>query len=163
MTAYSIRAHLFALSNLYRRAQESELVPLVFNPVAALMDKPAIARKAIRGTPAFIAPEQALGGSDQDGRTGIYATGCVAYWLLTGALVFTADTAMGLLLHHWQTPPAAPSSRTGRSTDFYGRILGLADVGSGPLPVSTMAPSGQIGARRRRRAGSAILRVVPVA
>ena len=32
-----------------------------------------------------------------------------------------------------------------RSADFYGRILGLADVGSGPLPVSTKAPSGQIG------------------
>jgi hypothetical protein len=48
MTAYSIRAHLFALSNLYRRAQESELVPLAFNPVAALMDKPAIARKEAR-------------------------------------------------------------------------------------------------------------------
>ena len=48
MTAYSVRAHLFALSNLYRRAQESELVPLGYNPVAALMDKPAIARKEAR-------------------------------------------------------------------------------------------------------------------
>ena len=62
MTAYSIRAHLFALSNLYHRAQPRELVPLGFNPVTALMDKPAIARQAIRDTPAFIAPEQALGG-----------------------------------------------------------------------------------------------------
>jgi hypothetical protein len=48
MTAYSIHAHLFALSNLYRRAQQRELVPLGFNPVAALMDKPAIARKEAR-------------------------------------------------------------------------------------------------------------------
>jgi serine/threonine-protein kinase len=38
----------------------------------------------------------------------------VAYWLLTGELVFTADTAMGLLLHHARTPAAAPSSRTAR-------------------------------------------------
>ena len=43
---------------------------------------------AVQGTPAFIAPEQALGGSTLDGRVDIYATGCVAYWLLTGQLVF---------------------------------------------------------------------------
>ena len=64
------------------------------------------------GTPAFIAPEQALGGSAVDGRADIYATGCVAYWLLTGEFVFTADTTMGLLLQHAQSEPAAPSSRT---------------------------------------------------
>ena len=67
---------------------------------------------AIRGTPAFIAPEQAFGGVPLDGRADIYATGCVAYWLLTGTMVFTADTAMGLLLHHAQTLPEAPSSRS---------------------------------------------------
>jgi serine/threonine protein kinase len=51
-------------------------------------------RDLIQGTPAFIAPEQALGGADVDARADIYSTGCVAYWLLTGQLVFTADTAM---------------------------------------------------------------------
>jgi integrase len=45
MSAYSVRAHLFALSNLYRRARESELVPVGCNPVADLMEKPAIVRK----------------------------------------------------------------------------------------------------------------------
>jgi serine/threonine-protein kinase len=65
---------------------------------------------AVHGTPAFMAPEQALGGS-VDARTDIYATGCVAYWLLTGELVFTAETPMALLLHHAQTPPAVPSAR----------------------------------------------------
>jgi eukaryotic-like serine/threonine-protein kinase len=66
----------------------------------------------VQGTPAFIAPEQALGASDIDGRADIYATGCVAYWLLTGQLVFTAETPMALVLHHARTPPAAPSTRT---------------------------------------------------
>ena len=65
----------------------------------------------VRGTPAFIAPEQALG-RPVDGRADIYATGCVAYWLLTGQLVFTADTAMGVLLHHAHTEPVPPSART---------------------------------------------------
>jgi eukaryotic-like serine/threonine-protein kinase len=66
----------------------------------------------ITGTPAFIAPEQALGRLDLDGRADIYATGCVAYWLLTGELVFTGDTPMALLMHHAHTPPAPPSTRT---------------------------------------------------
>ena len=66
----------------------------------------------IHGTPAFMAPEQALGGDQLDGRADIYAVGCVAYWLLTGHLVFTADTPSALLLQHIQTPAPAPSIRT---------------------------------------------------
>jgi serine/threonine-protein kinase len=66
---------------------------------------------AIHGTPAFMAPEQALG-SKLDGRADIYATGCVAYWLLTGQNVFTADTSVGLLVQHSQAVPPPPSTRT---------------------------------------------------
>ena len=66
----------------------------------------------LQGTPAFIAPEQALGGVSIDGRADIYATGCVAYWLLTGQLVFTADTVMGTIMHHARTAPAPPSERS---------------------------------------------------
>jgi eukaryotic-like serine/threonine-protein kinase len=69
------------------------------------------AENAITGTPAFIAPEQAVGGV-VDGRADIYAVGCVAYWLLTGQFVFTADTPMGLILQHAQTQPVPPSRRT---------------------------------------------------
>jgi eukaryotic-like serine/threonine-protein kinase len=65
----------------------------------------------IQGTPAFMSPEQAVG-AEVDGRTDIYATGCVAYWLLTGKFVFTADTPMGLLMQHVQAQPAPPSART---------------------------------------------------
>ena len=66
----------------------------------------------IAGTPAFIAPEQALGRTDLDGRADLYALGCVAYWLLTGHLVFTAETPMALLMRHVQDPPTAPSARS---------------------------------------------------
>src|SRR4029453_9190399 len=65
----------------------------------------------LKGTPAFMAPEQAMR-RPLDGRADIYATGCGAYWLLTGQYVFTADNAMGLLLQHAQTPPVPPSGRT---------------------------------------------------
>lgn len=74
---------------------------------------PVLTREnAVHGTPAFIAPEQALGIPHLDGRVDIYATGCVAYWLLTGQLVFTADTSMGLIMHHIHTPPTPPSARS---------------------------------------------------
>ncbi|HEV7365019.1 MAG TPA: serine/threonine-protein kinase [Gemmatimonadales bacterium] len=74
---------------------------------------PALTREnVVHGTPAFIAPEQAMGRAEVDGRVDIYATGCVAYWLLTGQLVFTAPNSMGLLLHHVHTTPSAPSART---------------------------------------------------
>jgi serine/threonine-protein kinase len=66
---------------------------------------------ALHGTPAFMAPEQVMGEA-VDGRADIYATGCVAYWLLTGQLVFEAPTQMGLLMHHTRTPPTPPSSRS---------------------------------------------------
>jgi serine/threonine-protein kinase len=74
---------------------------------------PVLTRETtIHGTPAFMAPEQALGSADVDGRADIYAIGCVAYWLLTGQQVFAADTPMALLLHHVQTPATPPSART---------------------------------------------------
>ena len=58
-----------------------------------------------------MAPEQAMG-AELDGRADIYATGCVAYWLLTGTLVFTAETPMGILVQHAQSTPTPPSVRT---------------------------------------------------
>ena len=66
----------------------------------------------VQGTPAFIAPEQVLGGVRIDNRADIYGTGCLAYWLLTGQLVFTGDTPMQLLVQHAQAMPAPPSART---------------------------------------------------
>jgi eukaryotic-like serine/threonine-protein kinase len=66
---------------------------------------------ALHGTPAFMAPEQAMG-TEVDARADIYAVGCVAYWLLTGQFVFAAETPVGLLLQHAQAPAAPPSTRT---------------------------------------------------
>jgi serine/threonine-protein kinase len=67
----------------------------------------------IEGTPAFMAPEQ-VSGDPVDGRADIYATGCVAYWLLTGELVFTAENPVALVVQHIQSAPAPPSTRTDR-------------------------------------------------
>jgi eukaryotic-like serine/threonine-protein kinase len=64
------------------------------------------------GTPAFMPPEQVLGDKPIDGRSDIYAMGCLAYWLVTGQLVFTGRTAMDVMLQHTQTTPLPPSQRT---------------------------------------------------
>jgi len=63
------------------------------------------------GTPAYMAPEMALG-ELVDGRADIYALGCVAYYLLTGHLVFEAEKAFQMIAKHLQTPPVPPSQRT---------------------------------------------------
>jgi serine/threonine-protein kinase len=64
------------------------------------------------GTPAYMAPEAILGEADVDRRADVYALGCVAYYLLTGELVFEADTSMKMLMHHLNTPAVPPSQRT---------------------------------------------------
>jgi serine/threonine-protein kinase len=70
------------------------------------------AEHVVQGTPAFIAPEQVLGGFPVDHRVDIYGTGCLAYWLLTGQLVFIGDTPMKLIIQHAQAMPKPPSERT---------------------------------------------------
>jgi serine/threonine protein kinase len=64
------------------------------------------------GTPAYMAPEMALGQEDLDSRADLYALGCVAYWLLTGETVFTGETPMATLIAHVQSKPVPPSQRT---------------------------------------------------
>jgi serine/threonine-protein kinase len=63
------------------------------------------------GTPGFIAPEVVLG-KNIDARADIYAVGCVAYWLLTGRLVFEEKTSVATMLAHAHKEPVRPSRRT---------------------------------------------------
>jgi serine/threonine-protein kinase len=68
----------------------------------------------VTGTPAFMAPEVALGERSIDARVDLYGLGCVGYWLLTGERVFTGRTPVEVLLHHVKTPPVPPSERLGQ-------------------------------------------------
>ena len=69
------------------------------------------AEGVIMGTPAYMAPELALG-DDVDGRADLYALGCVAYYMLTGEQVFTGDTLLKVITQHIQAEPVPPSRRT---------------------------------------------------
>ena len=59
-----------------------------------------------------MAPEVILGDRVVDRRADVYAFGGVAYYLLTGQLVFEADTPMKMLLKHLHEQPIPPSQRT---------------------------------------------------
>ena len=64
------------------------------------------------GTPSYMAPEAALG-EKIDGRTDLYSLGCVAYWLLTGTVVFEATSVLQAVARHINDPVVPPSQRSG--------------------------------------------------
>ena len=75
-------------------------------------DRPqATVEGVIMGTPAYMAPEMAVG-DHVDGRADLYALGCVAYYLLTGEQVFAGDTVLKVITQHLQAEPVPPSQRT---------------------------------------------------
>jgi eukaryotic-like serine/threonine-protein kinase len=82
-------------------------------PAAGKIDEHSLATAAglTPGTPAYMAPEMAMAES-VDGRADIYALGCVAYYLLTGKLVFDGDTSLQVIVKHLQHDPIPPSRRT---------------------------------------------------
>jgi serine/threonine-protein kinase len=65
------------------------------------------------GTPAYMPPEFVTG-EPIDGRLDLYALGCVGYFMLTGKLVFEADTAIRMIGEHLRAEPVPPSIRSGR-------------------------------------------------
>ncbi len=71
------------------------------------------AQGKVRGTPAFMAPEQVLGDAKLDGRADLYALGCVGYYLLTGHPPFTERSRVDVLIAQVRDP-VAPLSEVKR-------------------------------------------------
>jgi len=63
------------------------------------------ASQNVLGTPAFLAPEMARSPALADGRADLYSLGCVLHWLLTGRLLFEAETAVAMVVAHLSQPP----------------------------------------------------------
>jgi serine/threonine-protein kinase len=84
---------------------------LVKSVLPANQDTMATAAGLTPGTPAYLAPEMALG-ETCDGRADLYALGCVAFYLLTGQLVFQASNGLQMITKHIQETPVPPSRRT---------------------------------------------------
>lgn len=56
------------------------------------------------GTPGYMSPEQASGSSEVDGRSDVYALGCVLYEMLTGEIPYPGDTPRAIIAKHLQAP-----------------------------------------------------------
>jgi serine/threonine protein kinase len=100
-----------------RRANETDIVKVLDFGMALDKHQGASQRLTqagfVSGTPSFMAPEQARA-LPVDGRSDIYALGCVAFFMLTGRNVFDHDAAMDQMLAHVDEKPVAPSERSQR-------------------------------------------------
>jgi tetratricopeptide (TPR) repeat protein/TolB-like protein len=122
------------------------------------------------GTPAYMAPEQALGDPDTDHRADLYAFGVMAYELIAGRLPFQGSTPSKLLAAHMggappdlsevrpDCPPAlaalvmsclakAPEARPGDATQVV-RVLDSITTSGGGTAAPAILRGGKVGLGR---------------
>jgi serine/threonine-protein kinase len=79
-------------------------------------DAPDASQAAVLvGTPLYLAPEAISAPGDVDARADLYALGCVAYQLLTGAPPFSGGTVIEVCGRHLHVKPDAPSTKLDRA------------------------------------------------
>jgi serine/threonine-protein kinase len=101
---------------LQDRGRQRDVVRVLDFGIAKLRDEDRRSQLAMTqagdmlGTPQYMAPEQ-IRAETIDGRTDIYALGCMLYEMVTGRLPFEAPTVMALLSKHLLETCVPPSQR----------------------------------------------------
>ncbi|MEE8390831.1 MAG: protein kinase [Anaerolineae bacterium] len=88
--------------------QEGQIILSDFGIARMVNTSTLTATGAMVGTPAYMAPEQGMG-QVGDERADIYSLGAVLYQLITGNLPFDADTPLGTVLKHINSPLTPPT------------------------------------------------------
>ncbi|MEU3374664.1 serine/threonine-protein kinase [Streptomyces sp. NPDC006660] len=115
------------------------------------------------GSPAYMAPEQAMGGAVGPG-TDLYALGVLLHEMLSGDVPFAGSTALGVLHRHLYEPPPAvrgvrpevpgsleglvlrllakdPQDRPGSAQEVYEVLAPLLPARGGPCPRGPLDPT----------------------
>jgi hypothetical protein len=101
---------------LQDRGRERDVVRVVDFGIAQLRDDARATRDPMTqdgdllGTPQYMAPEQ-IRGEAIDGRTDVYALGCVLYEMVTAQPPHHATTVLAMLSKHLLEAPVPPSQR----------------------------------------------------
>ncbi|MBI2404490.1 MAG: protein kinase [Gemmatimonadetes bacterium] len=84
------------------------------------------------GTPAYMSPEQAAGGTVIDARSDVYSLGCVVYEMLAGEPPFTGPTPQAVIARHLsEHVPSLTVVRTGLS----GAVQGVVERALAKVPA----------------------------
>jgi serine/threonine protein kinase len=101
---------------LQERGKTRDIVRVLDFGIAKLRDETRATALAMTqagdmlGTPQYMAPEQ-IKGETIDGRTDVYALGCMLYEMVTGRMPYEADAVMAILSKHLLEPAIPPSQR----------------------------------------------------
>ncbi|HYX22304.1 MAG TPA: protein kinase, partial [Thermoanaerobaculia bacterium] len=109
LTKSGVKLLDFGLAKLAATPPETAISQATSLPTALQQSQPLTTRGTILGTFQYMAPEQ-LEGRDADGRSDIFAFGCVLYEMLTGKKAFTGASQASLIGSIMNSDPAPISS-----------------------------------------------------
>jgi CHASE2 domain-containing sensor protein/tRNA A-37 threonylcarbamoyl transferase component Bud32 len=106
------------------RTPEGQVKVMDFG-IAKLPNSTLTQTGSILGTPSYMSPEQ-INGQSIDGRSDLFAVGCVLYELLTGRKAFQGETLPALMNQITQGVPLPPSARNPAVAPVCDEITGKA-------------------------------------